>query len=243
MSKAKFIFRQLFEAETGTYTYLLGCGVTRKAALIDPVITTVERDAKLVKELSLDLIYGLNTHAHADHITGTCRLKKHFPAMQSIISKHAGAKADLLIKHQDVINIGNVALEARATPGHTNGCTTYVAHDYRRAFTGDALLIRGCGRTDFQGGSAHTLYNSIYEQIFSLPEDYQLFPGHDYHGRTVTSVEEEKRFNPRLTLKEADFIELMKNLNLPPPKYIDKAVPANLRCGVYETDDGAQACM
>uniref|UniRef100_A0A7E4VB78 Persulfide dioxygenase ETHE1, mitochondrial n=1 Tax=Panagrellus redivivus TaxID=6233 RepID=A0A7E4VB78_PANRE len=229
---AKLIFRQLFEAETCTYSYLLGCVTTRKAVLIDPVLSMVDRDAKLIKELDLNLIYGLNTHVHADHITGTSKLNKIFPSMRSVLSKHSGGIADLFIQHESVLNIGNIVLEARSTPGHTNGCTTFVCHEHRRAFTGDTLLIRGCGRTDFQGGSASTLYDSINEQIFTLPDDYSLFPAHDYQGFTVTTVGEEKQYNPRLKLGKNDFVTFMADLKLTYPKYIDIAVPANLRCGI-----------
>lgn len=191
----------------------------------------VERDVKLVKELGLNLIYAANTHVHADHITGTGEIKNRIPECQSVISLASGAKADKLLKPMENVNIGNLTLEARPTPGHTNGCMTYVCHQKRVAFTGDALLIRGCGRTDFQQGDSAKLYDFVHQNILSLPEDYLLYPAHDYKGQTVTTVGEEKKFNPRLSKSKEEFIEIMKNLNLAYPKMIDKAVPANMVCG------------
>jgi len=238
MKHLTFIFRQLFEPVSCTYTYILGCGVTKKALIIDPVLEMVERDATLISQLGLDLIYGLNTHVHADHVTGTGELRKKFPQMRSIIGNGAGdVQADIAVGNGDIIHFGKDCLEVRTTPGHTEGCITYVNHGSRMAFTGDALLIRGCGRTDFQGGSSHTLYHSIHNQIFSLPDDYLLYPGHDYTGQTVTSVAEEKQYNTRLLQGEEEFVNIMKNLNLPYPHQIDKSLPANRVCGIYELMD------
>ncbi|EFO27961.2 hypothetical protein LOAG_00527 [Loa loa] len=174
------IFRQLFEPVSCTYTYLLGCLVTRKSIIIDPVLETVERDVKLIRELNLDPIYGANTHVHADHITGTGELKRIFPHMLSVLSKYGSGHADLRVCDREILKFGNQNLEVRTTPGHTNGCVTYISYDHRMAFTGDALLIRGCGRTDFQEGSPEELYNSVHEKIFSLPDDFILYPAHDY---------------------------------------------------------------
>ncbi|XP_015588027.1 persulfide dioxygenase ETHE1, mitochondrial isoform X2 [Cephus cinctus] len=228
-----FLFRQYFDPTSSTYTYLLADVKQQEAILIDPVIDWVERDSKIIQELGLRLKYALNTHMHADHITGTGRLKLLLPGCQSMISRTSGAQADVLLEPDDRINFGRHLLEVLPTPGHTEGCVTYVCREQGVAFTGDALLIRGCGRTDFQGGSPETLYNSVHSQIFTLPENYRLYPAHDYSGRTVTTVAEEKLLNPRLTRSLDDFVNIMKNLNLAYPKMIDKAVPANKVCGLY----------
>uniref|UniRef100_A0A8D0BEX9 Persulfide dioxygenase ETHE1, mitochondrial n=1 Tax=Salvator merianae TaxID=96440 RepID=A0A8D0BEX9_SALMN len=228
------LFRQLFESESFTYTYLLADVKTKEAVLIDPVLETAKRDSTLVKQLGLNLIYAANTHCHADHITGTGLLKKLLPGCRSVISKDSGAVADVFLEEGDVLKFGTFTLEARATPGHTDGCLTYVLNDSIMAFTGDALLIRGCGRTDFQQGSPETLYKSVHEKIFTLPGHCLIYPAHDYTGQTVSSVEEERTLNPRLTLPKEAFVELMNNLNLPKPKKIDFAVPANLKCGVQD---------
>lgn len=229
-----FFFRQLFDNDTCTYTYLLGDLTTRDAIIVDPVLELAERDAKLIKELGFTLKYALNTHMHADHITGTGYLKKLLPGTLSVISKESHAQADVHVTDKDTIKFGRFTLDAVATPGHTNGCLTYVLHEEGFAMTGDALLIRGCGRTDFQEGSAKTLFKSIHGKMFTLPENFRLYPGHDYNGRWETTVYEEKRFNPRLTKTEKEFISIMENLNLPHPRYIDKAVPANKVCGLYD---------
>lgn len=235
-SLRRTIFRQFFEHESSTYTYLLGCSRTRLAILIDPVLETVERDTQYIKELGLKLHLTANTHAHADHITGSGKLKKLHEGCKSLISTASQCKADLFVKHGDIVECGDLKIEVRATPGHTDGCVTYVDHENRRAFTGDALLIRMCGRTDFQQGCPERLYDSVHGQIFSLAEDYLLYPGHDYTGVTVTSVEEEKKFNPRLTKTKQDFVEFMNNRKLPHPKKIDMAVPANLKCGIMDDE-------
>merc|ERR1712002_1138939 len=234
MSTSNYMFRQLFDRESCTYTYLLADTASKEAVLIDPVIELSERDASLVKELGLNLKYVVNTHVHADHITGTGRLKKLLPGVKSIISSNSGAEADLLVKHGDTITFGGHKLEVAETPGHTEGCVTYINKDAGCAFTGDALLIRGCGRTDFQGGSASTLYKSVWSKILSLPENFSLYPAHDYKGCMKTSVAEEKQFNPRLTKNEEEFINIMAGLNLAYPKKIDESLPANMVCGLYE---------
>ncbi|CAJ0569012.1 unnamed protein product, partial [Mesorhabditis spiculigera] len=235
------LFRQLFEKTSSTYTYILGCQKTREAIIIDPVKETAPRDAKLLNELGLSLRWALNTHVHADHITGTGALKQLIPGVKSVISKAGGARADHLIEHGDVIQFGGEEIEVRATPGHTNSCVTYVHHGGRMAFTGDALLIRACGRTDFQEGCPQRLYKSVWEQILSLPEDYSIFVGHNYEGIEQTSVAEEKKFNPRLTKSEEEFVHIMKNLNLSYPKQIDRALPANLVDGELEEKHEAEA--
>lgn len=232
------IFRQLFDPESWTYTYLLadggtGEGGTGEAILIDPVYEQVRRDCALLDELGLHLTHTLETHVHADHVTGAWLLKQRTGSLIAV-SEHGGATgAGRALKHGDHINFGARHLEVRTTPGHTLGCLTYVLDDQSMAFTGDCLLIRGCGRTDFQQGDARALYRSIHERIFSLPEDCLVYPGHDYRGLTVTSVGEEKRFNPRLggDLSEGDFTGSMDNLDLAHPLQIAIAVPANLQCG------------
>ena len=227
------IFRQLFDPQSSTYTYLLADSATREAVLIDPVFEHARRDAALVEELGLKLAATLETHVHADHVTGAWLLKRRFGSTIAL-SKNGGAQgADRLLDDGDRLAFGRRSLEVRATPGHTNGCLTYVLDDRSMAFTGDALLIRGCGRTDFQQGDAHRLFHSVRERVFSLPDDCQLYPGHDYRGLTSSSVGEEKKFNPRLaeTIGEGDFVGYMTNLGLPHPKLIAVAVPANLRCG------------
>ncbi|XP_051790764.1 persulfide dioxygenase ETHE1, mitochondrial-like isoform X1 [Erpetoichthys calabaricus] len=225
-----------FEKESSTYTYLLADKKTKEAVIIDPVLETVERDSRLIQQLQLKLLYAVNTHVHADHVTGSGRLKDVFPGCKSVLSDASGGKADHYVDDGEELRFGNFALEVRKTPGHTNGCITLVLSN-AMAFTGDALLIRGCGRTDFQQGSADTLYYSVQNKIFTLPDDCLLYPGHDYTGQTVTTVEEEKKLNSRLTKPLPEFVELMNNLNLPYPKQIDRALPANLICGIQDTSN------
>eukprot|EP00490_Sorites_sp_Unknown_P012611 CAMPEP_0114668828 /NCGR_PEP_ID=MMETSP0191-20121206/36938_1 /TAXON_ID=126664 /ORGANISM="Sorites sp." /LENGTH=418 /DNA_ID=CAMNT_0001922841 /DNA_START=33 /DNA_END=1289 /DNA_ORIENTATION=+ len=228
--------RQLFDEESSTFTYLVSCGETKEAVLIDPVLEQKDRDLKLIKDLDLTLRYVVNTHCHADHITSGGLIRAELSAVQTMISKASGAAADRHIQHGDTIDFGKLSLEARATPGHTDGCMTFVLKTKGAsfAFTGDTLLIRGCGRTDFQQGNARLLHKNVYEQIFSLPGDTYICPGHDYKGRCVSTVEEEKRFNPRLTKSVDEFVAIMDNLNLPNPKKIDVAVPGNMMCGVQD---------
>ncbi|XP_014485385.1 PREDICTED: persulfide dioxygenase ETHE1, mitochondrial [Dinoponera quadriceps] len=232
-----FLFRQFFDPISSTYTYLLADIKDKEAILIDPVIEWAERDKQIIEELGLTLRYALNTHMHADHITGTGRLKTLLPDCKSMISSSSGAEADVLLEPFDLVRFGRHHLAVLPTPGHTEGCITYVCDEQAIAFTGDALLIRGCGRTDFQGGSAETLYRSVHKMIFTLPQHYRLYPAHDYNGRTVTTVAEEKALNPRLSKSLEDFVRIMNNLNLPYPKMIDKAVPANKVCGLFEVEE------
>jgi glyoxylase-like metal-dependent hydrolase (beta-lactamase superfamily II)/rhodanese-related sulfurtransferase len=227
------IFRQLFDPQSSTYTYLLADAASREAVMIDPVFEQARRDAALIEELGLKLAWTLETHVHADHITGAWMLKDRLRS-RIAISRAAGADgADRQIGAHEKIQFGRRYLEARPTPGHTGGCVTYVLDDRSMAFTGDALLIRGCGRTDFQSGDPRTLFRSVREQIFSLPEHCLLYPGHDYRGLTLTSVGEEKLYNPRLaeSIGEGDFVGYMTHLGLPHPKQMQIAVPANLKCG------------
>jgi glyoxylase-like metal-dependent hydrolase (beta-lactamase superfamily II)/rhodanese-related sulfurtransferase len=235
---AQLIFRQLFDPHSSTYSYLLGDARSRETVLVDPVFEQARRDAALIQELDLKLVVTLETHVHADHVTGAWLLKRQLGS-DIAISASSGAKgADRYLAHGDRVNFGNRYVETRATPGHTEGCVTYVLDDESMAFTGDCLLIRGSGRTDFQQGDPRTMFRSVKSQILCLPPACLLYPAHDYTGRTVTSVAEERRFNPRLggEIGEADFVGYMNNLGLPHPKLIDIAVPANLECGRPERD-------
>lgn len=235
-------FRQLFDRETCTYTYLLADEESGEAVLIDPVKEHVERDAQLLEELGFTLKYTLDTHVHADHITGAGALRDRL-GCQSVLSARGEAPCvSVAVSHGDTLTFGRHTIEVRSTPGHTDGCVSYVTtgDDGRRmAFTGDTLLIRGCGRTDFQQGSPESLFTSVHEQLFSLPDDTRIFPGHDYKGRTSSTVKEEKRFNPRLgggrTL--AEFVDIMNNLDLPNPKKLAESLPANQNCGFTPSED------
>src|SRR3954463_13167192 len=227
------LFRQLFDQQSSTYTYLLADPASRDAVLIDPVFEQARRDVALVEELGLKLTWTLETHVHADHVTGASLLRAQLRS-RIAVSRATGAQGGArLVEPGDRISFGKRSLEARATPGHTNGCMTYVLDDRSMAFTGDALLIRGCGRTDFQQGDPRTLYASVHEQIFSLPDECIVYPGHDYRGLTCTSVGEEKLYNPRLaeSIGVEDFAGYMKHLGLAHPKQMEEAVPANMLCG------------
>jgi glyoxylase-like metal-dependent hydrolase (beta-lactamase superfamily II)/rhodanese-related sulfurtransferase len=230
------LFRQLFDPASSTYTYLLGDPGTGEALLIDPVFEQARRDAALIEELELKLVLTLETHVHADHVTGAWLHRRRFGSRIALARASAASGADLYLEHGDTLRFGTRHIEARATPGHTDGCMSYVLDDESMAFTGDCLLIRGSGRTDFQQGDAHRMYHSVRTQLFTLPRSCLLYPGHDYRGLTATSVAEEQRFNPRLggEISEADFVGYMQNLNLPHPRQIAVAVPANLRCGEPE---------
>jgi len=230
------IFRQLFDTTSSTYTYLLGDAASGEAVLIDPVFGNAARDMALLRELGLRLLATLDTHVHADHVTAAWLLKQRCGSRILLAAAAGAANVDQPLQHGDRVQFGSRHLEVRATPGHTGGCLTYVLDDQSRAFTGDSLLIRGCGRTDFQQGSPQLLYRSVQGQILSLPSGCLLYPAHDYRGITVTSVSEERRFNPRLggDVDEGDFAGYMNHLGLPHPKLMDIAVPANLRCGQPE---------
>jgi len=233
------IFRQLFDPQSSTYTYLLADSATREALLIDPVFEHARRDGALIEELGLKLKYTLETHVHADHVTGAWLLKRRFGSAIALSKDGEAQGADRYLADGDKVEFGRCALEVRATPGHTSGCVTYVLDDRSMAFTGDALLIRGCGRTDFQGGDARRLFRSVRDKVFSLPDACLLYPGHDYRGLTASSVAEERMYNPRLaeTIGEGDFVGYMTHLGLAHPKQMAVAVPANLRCGRPEKED------
>jgi sulfur dioxygenase len=228
------LFRQLFDPETSTYTYLLADDATREAIVIDPVLDQIERDAGLIRELELELRYALDTHVHADHVTALGSLRERLGA-RTVMSERAGVGcADVLVKDGDVIRFGSCGVEIRETPGHTSGCVSYVTLDRTRAFTGDALLVRGCGRTDFQGGDPEELYRSIHDRLFTLPGATLIYPGHDYKGRTASSVDEERRHNPRLGGGKTrdQFVAVMRELSLAYPRFMNVALPRNLHCGI-----------
>jgi glyoxylase-like metal-dependent hydrolase (beta-lactamase superfamily II) len=229
------IFRQLFEPQSSAYTYLIACEETGQAALIDPVLETVERDLDLIRELGLTLACTIETHIHADHVTGAGRLR-------SLVGSKAGFPAasgadfvDFTVSEGETVAIGETRLRPLYTPGHTDDHHAYLLEspDAARVFTGDALLIEGCGRTDFQNGDAATLYRSVHDKIFALGDDTLVYPAHDYNQRYVSSVGQERARNPRLGGGKTvdDFVTIMAGLNLPRPKKMDVAVPANRACG------------
>lgn len=226
------IFKQLFEPVSSTYTYLLGCEDTGKAVLVDPVVSAIDRDLTILNELGLTLAYTLDTHIHADHITGALELKKKTGSRIAAPAFDRLPCADLGIEEGKPFEMGGIYIKPLHTPGHTDGHFSYCVEN--RVLTGDALLIDGCGRTDFQNGDARVLFKSVREKLFVLPEDTLVYPGHDYQNRRVSSIAQEKNRNPRLGQEKnlEEFIEIMKNLNLPYPKFIDYAVPGNRLCGV-----------
>ena len=232
------ILRQLFDPESSTYTYLVADPATRKAALIDSVREHVERDLTLLRQLDLTLVAILETHVHADHVTAAGLLRDRTGA-RSYASAAGAPCVDQALADGDVVAVGALALHARATPGHTDDGMCFVLEQDGRAsavFTGDTLLVRGCGRTDFQNGGAGALWDSITGVLFALPEATTVYPGHDYKGHTVTSIGEERRWNPRLAGKSRDeFIQLMSQLQLAPPKKLAESVPANRACGQAAT--------
>ena len=231
------IFHQLFEKETSTYSYLLGDPQTKEGVLIDPVIEMVDRDVKLINELGLKLKYVLDTHVHADHITGSGEIKKRTGAQVGLSSAYKLACPDLRLEDNQELKFGKETIKVILTPGHTGGCLSYQIRNM--VFTGDALLIRGCGRTDFQEGSSETLFQSVRDRLFSLPDETTVYPAHDYKGFTKTSILLEKQLNPRLNLDvtKERFIDIMEHLDLAYPKKIQEAVPANLQCGISGITD------
>lgn len=230
------IFRQLFEPESSTYTYLIACPDSREAVLVDPVIDTVERDMGILADMGLTLHATVETHVHADHLTGAARLralsgcKVAYPAMLGLPC------ADIGVQEGAALSVGSVTIMPLFTPGHTDHHHAYLieASTQARVFTGDALLIDGCGRTDFQSGDSAALYHSVRDKLFSLAGETLVYPGHDYKGRRVSSIAQEKARNPRLggNTSEKEFIALMDNLDLPYPRKIDFAVPGNETCGL-----------
>jgi sulfur dioxygenase len=227
------MFKQMFDPESSTLTYLIVDNASREAVLIDPVASHLDDYIMIINELDCQLKFSLETHVHADHITASGLLRERLSTLTGVSQLCGAHTADLQLNDCDVLTIGNQQIKVIATPGHTKGSVSYLWND--RIFTGDSLLINGCGRTDFQGGDAATLFNSINNKIFNLEDETLIYPGHDYNGRRVSCVAQEKISNSRLAGKSlADFIEIMNNLNLPKPRLIDIAVPANRMCGVPE---------
>lgn len=226
------IFRQLYEPVSSTYTYLLGCEETGRAILIDPVVNAMDRDLSEIRNLGLTLTYTLDTHIHADHITAALHLREKVGSKVAAPAIDNLPCMDIPVEDGKPLRVGSIELQPLHTPGHTDGHFAYVVND--RVLTGDALLIDGCGRTDFQNGDTDALYKSVTEKLFTLPDDYLVYPAHDYQHRRVSSIAQEKTRNPRLgggkTLEE--FRQIMHQLNLPYPKFIDYAVPSNRQCGV-----------
>ncbi len=230
--KTQTLFYQLFESQSSTYTYLLGDVASKKAVLIDPVIETVDRDLNLLHELGLELDLILETHIHADHITGAGELRSRTGAKVGVAEVAGADSVDLPLVDGQVVKVGHLEIKVLATPGHTNACLSFLCED--RVFTGDVLLIRGTGRTDFQQGSPESLYESVHEKLFSLPDETFVYPGHDYRGLPYTTIGLEKAYNLRLGggRSSADFIKTMSELKLAQPKRIQEAVPANLKLGL-----------
>ena len=229
-----FTFRQLFDRQTCTYTYLLMDTESSEAALIDPVAELMDRDSTLIQELGLDLKYVIETHIHADHVTSSGKLKEKTGAALVLGKKTGVDGADIYMTDGETLKLGAFEIRAIETPGHTSGCTSFYVEGH--VFTGDALLVRGCGRTDFQEGSAEVLFSSVRDKLFALPDETVVCPGHDYQGRTRSSIGEEKQFNIRLRLDIGlqKFVRIMGNLQLDPPQKIDVAVPANQKFGLVE---------
>src|SRR5882757_1530003 len=229
------IFRQLFDSVSGTYSYLLASRPGGEALILDPVLEKADRYCKLLRELDLRLVKAVDTHLHADHVTGLGELRDR---TQCITIMGEQSKADVVsmrVADGDKVMIEGLSHDVMYTPGHTDDSYSYLMGD--RVFTGDTLLIRGTGRTDFQNGSARSQYESIFNRLLKLPEETLVFPAHDYKGDTVSTIGEEKRYNPRLQVRSVDeYVELMANLKLPNPKMMDVAVPANMHVGLHQDE-------
>ena len=229
------IFRQLFDATSGTYTYLLASRRGGEALIIDPVLERVDRYLQLIHELDLKLVKAIDTHLHADHITGLGALRDRTRCITVMGEQSSVDVVSMRIADGDRLGIEGISLDVAYTPGHTDDSYSFIMPD--RVFTGDTLLIRGTGRTDFQNGDPRAQYESIFHRLLRLPDETMVFPAHDYKGDTVSTIAEEKRFNPRLQVKSADeYAELMNNLNLSNPKMMDVAVPANMRQGLAQQE-------
>ena len=227
------IFRQLFDSVSGTYTYLLASRRGGEALIIDPVLEKVDRYIQLINELDLRLVKAVDTHLHADHITGLGALRDRTHCVTVMGENSKVDVVSMRLSEGDRLTIEGLALDVLYTPGHTDDSYSFLMGD--RVFTGDTLLIRGTGRTDFQNGDARAQYDSIFNKLLRLPEETLLFPAHDYKGETVSTIGEEKAFNPRLQVKSVDeYAELMSKLKLPNPKMMDVAVPANMRVGLAQ---------
>jgi len=225
------IFKQVFDTKSSTYTYIIASGKGREAVIIDPVIENVESYIKLLNELDLKLVKVIDTHIHADHVTGASKLKQETNC-STIMGEHTPADAvEIKVKDDEIIKIDQIEIKAMYTPGHTSDSYSFLM-DNNCLFSGDTLLINGTGRTDFQNGSSKDAYNSIFDRLLKLPEDTILYPGHDYNGKESSTIGNEKKFNPRLQVKNVDeYVELMSNLNLAKPELIDINVSRNIKLG------------
>ena len=229
------MFKQMFDNASSTFSYLLADDESREAVLIDPVASHIEDYMALLNQHNLSLKYALETHVHADHITASGMLRERLNIQTGVSSLCGAATANMQLNDGDVVRFGAQQIQVIATPGHTPGSISFLWNE--QIFTGDALLINSCGRTDFQGGDAGTLFDSISKRIFSLPDETLIYPAHDYNGKRVSNVAQEKATNKRIAGKTRDeFIEIMANLNLPKPTLIDITVAANRRCGVPEPE-------
>jgi glyoxylase-like metal-dependent hydrolase (beta-lactamase superfamily II)/rhodanese-related sulfurtransferase len=229
------IFRQLFDSVSGTYSYLLASRAGGEALILDPVLEKVDRYCQLLRELDLKLVKAVDTHLHADHVTGLGELRDRTHCVTIMGEQTKADVVAMRVSDGDKVTIEGLSLDVMYTPGHTDDSYSYLMGD--RVFTGDTLLIRGTGRTDFQNGSARAQYDSIFNRLLKLPDETMVFPAHDYKGDTVSTIGEEKRFNPRLQVRTVEeYIELMGNLKLPNPKMMDVAVPANMHVGLHQDD-------
>jgi glyoxylase-like metal-dependent hydrolase (beta-lactamase superfamily II)/rhodanese-related sulfurtransferase len=229
------IFRQLFDSVSGTYSYLLASRSGGEALILDPVLEKADRYCKLLQELDLKLVKAVDTHLHADHVTGLAELRDRTHCITIMGEQSKADVVSMRVSDGDKVTIEGLSLDVMYTPGHTDDSYSYLMGD--RVFTGDTLLIRGTGRTDFQNGSARAQYDSIFNRLLKLPEETLMFPAHDYKGDTVSTIGEEKRYNPRLQVKSIDeYIELMGNLNLPNPKLMDVVIPANMHVGLHQDE-------
>jgi glyoxylase-like metal-dependent hydrolase (beta-lactamase superfamily II)/rhodanese-related sulfurtransferase len=229
------IFRQLFDSVSGTYSYVLASRAGGEALILDPVLEKVDRYCQLLRELDLKLVKAVDTHLHADHVTGLGELRDRTHCVTIMGEQSKADVVAMRVADGDRVTIEGLSLDVMYTPGHTDDSYSYLMGD--RVFTGDTLLIRGTGRTDFQNGSARAQYDSIFGRLLTLPDETMVFPAHDYKGDTVSTIGEEKRFNPRLQVRSVDeYVELMSNLNLPNPKMMDVAVPANMHVGLHQDD-------
>ena len=225
------IFKQVFDTKTSTYTYLIASAKGREAVIIDPVIENVNEYIQLLKALDLKLVKVIDTHIHADHVTGASKLKK-ATNCATIMGEHTPSEAvEIKVKDNEIIKIDDLEIKSIYTPGHTSESYSFLLENY--LFSGDALLINGTGRTDFQNGNSKDSYHSIFEKLLKLPEETLLYPGHDYNGKKVSTIGNEKKFNPRLQVKNVDeYIEIMANLNLTKPDMMDSNVSRNIQLGI-----------
>jgi glyoxylase-like metal-dependent hydrolase (beta-lactamase superfamily II)/rhodanese-related sulfurtransferase len=229
------IFRQLFDSVSGTYSYLLASRAGGEALILDPVLEKVDRYCQLLRELDLRLVKAIDTHLHADHVTGLSELRDRTHCVTIMGEQSKADVVAMRVTDGDKVMIEGISLDVMYTPGHTDDSYSYLMGD--RVFTGDTLLIRGTGRTDFQNGSARAQYDSIFNRLLKLPDETMVFPAHDYKGDTVSTIGEEKRFNPRLRVRSVDeYVELMASLKLPDPKMMDVAIPANMHVGLHQDD-------